>query len=199
MTPEQHTRFWSKVRKEGPIPSHKPELGNCWEWLACKRVGYGCVKINGRAMGAHRVAFEEENGPIPDEIMVCHHCDNPACVRPSHLFAGDRSSNQLDAISKGRAIVPKGKAFQRGCVPPNRSLNDEEATALVMDILANKGKRNLKTLAVAHGVSYEVVRDISSGRSYIRVAEALTRTARMSDPGSLPGGSTAKALNMGPN
>ena len=56
---------------------------------------------------AHRVAFELANGPIPDGVMVCHHCDNPPCVRPDHLFLGTNSENQRDSVQKGRSIVTR--------------------------------------------------------------------------------------------
>lgn len=56
---------------------------------------------------AHRVSWELENGPIPDEIYACHHCDNPACVRPSHLFLGNQQANMDDMRAKGRSTVYK--------------------------------------------------------------------------------------------
>lgn len=78
-------------------------MSDCWEWEGSRYPsGYGAVKWNGRVIGAHRLAWIEAFGPIPDGLDVCHHCDNPPCVRPSHLFLGTRSDNMRDAVSKGR-------------------------------------------------------------------------------------------------
>lgn len=88
-------RFWEKVRKS-------PEPDGCWEWTASKfRNGYGSFVVLGERR-AHRVSWEIHNGPIPDGLWVLHKCDNPSCVRPDHLFLGDRRTNMLDCVSKGR-------------------------------------------------------------------------------------------------
>ena len=42
------------------------------------------------------------NGPIPDGLLILHHCDNPPCCNPIHLFLGTQSDNMRDAASKGR-------------------------------------------------------------------------------------------------
>ena len=88
-------RFWSKVRKDG---------SSCWEWTANKdRKGYGKFGLAGRTVGAHRVAYMLTRGPLLDpKLCVCHHCDNPSCVNPAHLFLGTKSDNAHDMIQKGR-------------------------------------------------------------------------------------------------
>jgi hypothetical protein len=89
-------RFWKNVRKSDA----------CWEWTANRSTaGYGHIKKGGRQgeqLGAHRVSWELHNGPIPPGLFVCHHCDNPRCVRPDHLFLGTTTDNVRDAICKGR-------------------------------------------------------------------------------------------------
>ena len=95
--------FWKKVNKDGPIPRSCPELSRCWVWTASlDGKGYGQVVRQWKHFRAHRVVWEEENGPIPKEVSLLHHCDNRACVRPSHMFLGDNFANMRDCASKRR-------------------------------------------------------------------------------------------------
>ena len=88
-------RFWDKVDKKGP--------DECWEWTgALDSTGYGAFKLDGKKVNSHRVAWELTNEKIPDGLWVLHHCDNPRCANPSHLFLGTRSDNMRDAFKKGR-------------------------------------------------------------------------------------------------
>ncbi len=87
--------FWSKVKVTGK--------DDCWEWMTGKfSTGYGAFKIKGQNRGAHRIAFELVNGPIPSGMMICHHCDNRSCCNPNHLFLGTHGENQKDSFKKGR-------------------------------------------------------------------------------------------------
>ena len=66
--------------------------------------GYGLIKRkDGAQLRAHRVAYELAYGEIPSGLFVCHHCDNPCCIRPSHLFLGSHDENMADMVIKGRA------------------------------------------------------------------------------------------------
>ena len=87
-------RFWSKV----------DDSGDCWEWTGDEKVhGYGRISANGREkVLAHRLSFFLETGVNPGELCVCHHCDNPGCVNPSHLFLGTKKDNHDDMKGKGR-------------------------------------------------------------------------------------------------
>jgi hypothetical protein len=87
--------FWDNVTIGG--------VGDCWEWLRYTNVdGYGRLRWNEKYIGAHRVAWEKANGPIPGGMHVLHRCDNPPCVNPSHLFLGTNKDNMDDRDSKGR-------------------------------------------------------------------------------------------------
>lgn len=76
--------FWPKVSK----------TGKCWNWTAARDVkGYGQFKHGGSMKLAHRVAYENSNGPIPAGLIVDHMCHNRACVNPEHLRLADDSMN----------------------------------------------------------------------------------------------------------
>ena len=95
--PNLYIAFWEKV------------LGNgCWEWHG-KRItsGYGMMMRNRKHILAHRLSYELAFSPIPKGKLVCHRCDNPRCIRPSHLFVGTMKDNQEDMVAKGRS--PKGE------------------------------------------------------------------------------------------
>lgn len=88
-------RFWDKVDIRDET--------RCWPWLgASNQEGYGRFKHRSQLVLAHRFSYEDSIGPIPDGQLVLHHCDNPHCVNPSHLFVGDYSDNALDMYAKGR-------------------------------------------------------------------------------------------------
>ena len=104
-------RFWSKVTRSS--------ASDCWEWRANKNnKGYGLFRPGGLAGKrlAHRLAFEDLNGPIPNGALVCHKCDNPKCVNPNHLFLGTHKDNTADMIAKGRRVI----GFDPNNKPPHK-------------------------------------------------------------------------------
>jgi hypothetical protein len=83
---------------------------DCWLWNgATTNFGHGRIKINNKFFSVHRLSYIIHIGKIPKELFVCHHCDNPSCINPQHLFIGTRSDNMKDAYNKGRLKIPHNK------------------------------------------------------------------------------------------
>ena len=101
-------RFWGKVL----LDPHA-----CWEWQGAKTYkGYGQIRINGTTIGAHRVAYEMEVGPIPAGLHIDHLCRNPACVRPDHMEPVTQQENILrgegtSAVNAGKTHCPAGHPY----------------------------------------------------------------------------------------
>lgn len=131
----------------------------CWEWTGSRSRGYGQMKLNGRIQRAHRAAYAFFVGEIPASLFVLHHCDNPSCVKPSHLFLGTQADNMQDAVRKGRRAVNAGENN------PASKLTWED----VREIRAVRGRMTHREIAGAHGVSPAAVSAILSGRKW-RVA-----------------------------
>jgi len=91
------------------------KIGNpneCWEWpLSKDGDGYGRIFIKGKKYRAHRLTWMVFQGPIPQGFHVCHHCDNPPCVNPHHLFIGTNYDNLMDSVRKGRHRIPNNPTF----------------------------------------------------------------------------------------
>lgn len=79
-------------------------LDECWEYPGARLpTGYGMVTTEGtKTYYAHRLMYRLVYGPIPKGQNVLHHCDNPACINPEHLYLGDQSQNLTDCVSRGR-------------------------------------------------------------------------------------------------
>ena len=84
------------------------QITGCWNWMASKDgKGYGKLRYLGRLEQVHRLsAHFYLRFDLKSTLHVCHHCDNPACFNPAHLFIGTRSDNQRDSVSKGRNYSP---------------------------------------------------------------------------------------------
>jgi len=154
-TPDEfRAAFWERV---APGPG-------CWIWSGSRiHHGYGRVKRDRRLELAHRVAWELVNGPVPDGLCVLHHCDNPPCVNPAHLFVGTNSDNILDAVAKGRAAHqshPERVARGEGTAAAKLT------AAQVIEIrqLHRPRRVSYPMLARRYGVSKQTIKNIVTGR-----------------------------------
>lgn len=156
-------RFWSKVDKSG----------DCWLWTGHRlKNGYGQFSLTTtRPVKAHRFAWELAHGPIPGGMMVCHHCDNPPCVRPDHLFLGTAKDNTQDAIRKGRmyAGTPGPSRHRDRYLRGERNQNAKLTAEQVKEIRRQRGAKTAKALAVEYGVSFALISHIQNGRVWRHV------------------------------
>lgn len=126
----------------------------CKDWTAGKTSdGYGTINFNNKSLLAHRVAVELFLGLSPAGMMVCHKCDNPACVNPQHLFLGSQKDNMKDMRMKGRR---KGI----NC----REMNGRaKLTMSAAQEIRHKreGGYTLKQLATEYGVAFSTISRVS--------------------------------------
>ena len=141
-------RFWLHVEKSD----------GCWRWLGGKnKQGYGSLRVGQKTVRAHRFSCESFIGAIPDGHCVMHVCDNPSCVRPSHLTTGTPRDNMRDCVAKGRFSRPAGEDG------PMAKLTWAQA----LEIRAARARGELLAdLAKEYGVSKHTISLIGLGRTW---------------------------------
>lgn len=145
-------RFWHRV--------DKTRQDGCWLWTGARgREGYGSIGIQDhKTERAHRIAWQLTHGTIPGGLCVLHHCDTPACVRPSHLFLGTRTENNADKMAKGRnvAVGLPGESNPQARLTANqvREIRERYASGNAMQL----------ALANEYGVSRPLISMIVTGK-----------------------------------
>jgi len=150
--------FWDKVDMTGP---------SCWEFKgSISRLGYGVISLSGQRQLAHRVAFFLSHGlPIEKHQFICHHCDNPPCCKPDHLFLGTTQSNTADKIAKGRARTRP----PRGELNPNSKLTWEQVLEIRKrhpKCLPGEKLKGSRATAREFGISASRIRPLVDGRQW---------------------------------
>jgi hypothetical protein len=156
------------MSKRGPKPmpfyDRVDKSGECWLWTGGHNGhGYGVLSVAGHTTTAHRASYELNVGPIPVGLCVCHHCDNPPCVRPDHLFLGTHRENLQDAAMKGRMAHSE------------RSPRSKLTTEQVLDIRARYAAGGWGIgvkLAGEYGVTRQALAQIVHGATWRHVDAA---------------------------
>jgi hypothetical protein len=128
--------------------------GSCWLWQGrTDSWGYGRIGVGRDSIGVHRVSFELSRGLVlPRDRWALHHCDNPPCLRPSHLFEGTSRDNAADRSRKGRSAW--------GDKSPRAKLSNQDVIA-IRGLLAS-GTR-VCDIAAQFGVVRTAISNIKSG------------------------------------
>jgi hypothetical protein len=158
-TPEE--RFWQRVDRGAGIDG-------CWGWRGyCDRKGYGRIGVEGQRVAlAHRLSWELHFGPIPDGLHVLHHCDNPPCTNPRHLWLGTNADNQADMRAKARdsdkGLFSTERFAREG--HPYAKLTRNDAEEIRAAFVPRRVTR--KDLALRFGVSESAIKRVLSRQTW---------------------------------
>jgi hypothetical protein len=129
----------------------------CWDWKGAKLLsGYGKIVINKVQWRAHRAAYYLTRGQIPEGMVVCHHCDNPGCVNPEHLFLGTQQENLADMRRKGR--------MKTGTTTGEKHWKTTITAEQAMEIYLAEGSH--RRIAEQFGISRPAVTSIKNRRTW---------------------------------
>lgn len=158
ITPQIEEKFWRLVKKG--------DQDDCWLFQTTNPSYPKLNLANKKYIFAHRVALAiKMGGSLAPGVFACHHCDNPKCVNPNHLFAGDAASNMQDKCKKGRQA--KRDVINARRIPPRgeKVKTSKLKTAQIHEIRqANpKGVKAQDALGKQYGVSGRMIRYILKG------------------------------------
>ena len=142
-------RFWSLVDRS--------KAKACWPFRGyVASHGYGQFTFGLERVRAHRFSWLVSRGEIPAGQNVCHRCDNPRCVNPSHLYLGTQAANMHDALRKGRK-----KAWGQ------QKLDAEQVLSIRAQTVQGVPQ---KDIAAAFGIARNTVSGIVNGRSWAHLS-----------------------------
>lgn len=149
--------FWSLVNVGQPK--------DCWPYKGHKdKKGYGHLNIKWASRLAHRMAYAvAHNEDVPSDMLVCHHCDNPPCCNPRHLFVGTQKDNMADCSAKKRTST---RYTVRGQTHPKSKIPQSHVRAIY------DSKIPVWKLAEAYGVTPTAIRNIKNGSAWAWLTNA---------------------------
>jgi hypothetical protein len=141
----------------------------CWEWTASLAgKGYGQMKVPGtrRQEYAHRISYMIHCGNIPGDMQVCHTCDNPKCVKPSHLFLGTSGDNHLDMKEKDRHLNGERNKKAKLTEEQVRRIHELHSQGMSQGKIGEAfGVSQGQVFRILHGIQWQhIYREIKSGR-----------------------------------
>ncbi len=144
--------------------------GACWLWMGHRTpFGYGTIWNNDirRVDLTHRVVWSLTFGDIPPKMCVCHHCDTPSCVNPTHLFLGTHADNSDDKVAKGRQKAGIGER--------NGHVKLTEGQVLEIQHRFTEGGISQRELAEAYGIHQSTVSRIVAQKRWHRKKSPFNR------------------------
>lgn len=135
---------------------------DCWEWQGrTDKDGYGRTHFGGKDRGVHRlVAMFIFDFDIESELLVCHHCDNPPCLNPDHIFVGTNQDNMDDMVRKGRSKISEATKLKLS-IARIKKARTTHASKLnwnkVRRIRKMKGIKSSRQLANEYSVTKRVI------------------------------------------
>lgn len=159
-TKKDEERFWKQVDR-----TTTPD--GCWLWIGYSSNGYGQIRINGRTRVATHFALEFAGFIIPSEGLQVRHyvCDNPPCVRPSHLKIGTKQDNADDMTRKGRQALGERLSQDRRGEHNGRAKLDPAKIQEIRRAYA-AGGISQRTLGRRFGVSHTTIQCILRGDTW---------------------------------
>lgn len=150
------------------------EASGCWNWTGPNSLngrGRGMVSVGGKPMLHHRAVWTLLRGAIPEGAFLCHHCDNPRCANPAHIYIGDHKSNVRDMWARGRHWTQQQpeRARELGVVGGrmnnwaggSRNPKAKLSPAQAEEIAASTGSS--RKVGLAYGVNATTVQRIRNG------------------------------------
>ena len=132
----------------------------CWEWQgATLRGGYGNLRVDGKNCQTHRLSYEFYVGDIPKGMLVCHHCDNPSCCNPEHLFLGTYLDNAKDRNNKDRQA--KGETCAQSKLT--------EQDVLKIRALWDAGNISMRKIAKRYNMAYSQINSILHRKTWVHI------------------------------
>jgi len=143
--------------------AHVLVADGCWCWTGSTNgiKNYGIFRMgrSGQKFYAHIFSYMLHKGVIPDKLQVLHRCDNPNCVKPSHLFLGTQDDNVKDMVGKGRHKYIA-------------HLGEKNGNALLKTVDIIEIRRSTKTrreLAVQYGVTMRCIKAVRAKQNWKHV------------------------------